>query len=65
MRKTDTASYPPTRFRILDWAEVNDYNLGNPPDASHQHYRRSPKVRADIAGAMREDPTLPCGLIQL
>jgi esterase/lipase superfamily enzyme len=64
MHKTDAALYPPTRFRILDCAEVNDYNLWNPPDASHQYYRRSPKVRADIARAMRDDPTLPGGLIQ-
>jgi hypothetical protein len=27
--------------------------------------RRSPKVRADIVAAMRKDPNLPGGLIQL
>ena len=50
---------------MLDCAEVNDYDLWNPPDASHQYYRRSPKVRADIVAAMRKDPNLPGGLIQL
>ena len=65
IHKTDAALYPPTRFRILDCAEVNDYDLWNPPDASHQYYRRSPKVRADIVAAMRKDPNLPGGLIQL
>jgi esterase/lipase superfamily enzyme len=63
--KTDAALYPPARFRMLDCAEVNDYDLWNPPDASHQYYRRSPKVRADIVAAMRNDPNLPGDLIQL
>jgi hypothetical protein len=35
------------------------------PDASHQYYRRSLKVRADIAAAMLNDPNLPGGLIRL
>jgi esterase/lipase superfamily enzyme len=65
IHKTDAGLYPPVRFRILDCAEVNDYNMWNPPDASHQYYRRSAKVRADIARAMRDDPTLSGGLIQL
>jgi len=63
--KADATLYPPARFRILDCAEVSDYDLWNPPDASHQYYRRSPKVRADIARVMRNDPTLSGGLIQL
>ena len=65
LHKTDAALYPPARFRILDCAEVNDYNLLNPPDASHQYYRRSPKVRTDIVAAMRNDPNLTGGLLQL
>ena len=65
IHKTDAAIYPSGRFRILDCAEVNDYDLWNPPDASHQYYRRSPKVRADIVAAMRNAPNLPGGLIQL
>ena len=63
--KRDVARYPPTRYRILDCAEVGDYDLLNPPDASHQYYRRSPKVRADIVAAMHNDPTPPGGLIRL
>ena len=65
IHKADAARYPPAPFRMLNCAEVNDYNLLNPPDASHQYYRRSPKVRADIVAAMRKDPNLPGGLIQL
>jgi esterase/lipase superfamily enzyme len=65
IHKADAALYPPARFRMPDCAEVNDYDLFNPPDASHQYYRRSPKVRADIVAAMRKDPNLPGGLIQL
>jgi esterase/lipase superfamily enzyme len=65
MHKNDPALYPRAGFRILDCAEVGDYNLLDPPDASHQYYRRSPKVRADIAAVMRNDPNLPGGLIQL
>jgi hypothetical protein len=65
MHKNDPALYPPARFRILDCAEVGDYNLLDPPDASHQYYRRSAKVRADIAAVMRNDPNLAGGLIQL
>lgn len=65
LHKTDAALYPPARFRILDCDEVNDYNLLSPPDASHQYYRRSPKVRADIVAAMRNDANLPGALIRL
>jgi esterase/lipase superfamily enzyme len=65
VHKTDAARYPPARYRIPDCAEVDDYNLLNPPDASHQYYRRSRKVRADIAAAMNNDPGLPGGLIRL
>jgi esterase/lipase superfamily enzyme len=65
LHKTDGAAFPPPRFRILNCAEVNDYDMWKPADASHQYYRRSHKVRADIARAMRNDPTLPGGLIRL
>lgn len=65
LHKTDAALYPPARFRMLDCAEVNDYDLWSPPDASHQYYRRSPKVRADIVAAMRNAPSLYAGLIKL
>ena len=63
--KADPARYPPARYRIPDCAEVDDYNLFDPPDASHQYYRRSRKVRADIAATMRNDQGLPGGLIRL
>jgi esterase/lipase superfamily enzyme len=65
IHKSNAGFYPPPRFRMLDCAEVNDYDLWSPPDASHQYYRRSPKVRGDIVAAMRKDPNLPGGLIQL
>ena len=61
----DAARYPQSHFRILDCAEVGDYNLIVPPDASHQYYRRSPKVREDIAAAMNRDPNLRGGPIRL
>ena len=63
--KADQTVFDPARYRILDCAEVDDYNMAIPPDASHQYYRRSPKVRADIAAAMGNDPGLPGGLITL
>jgi hypothetical protein len=44
---------------------VNDYDLLNSQDVSHRYYRRSPKVRADIAAVMRNDPNLAGGPIQL
>ena len=65
IHKNDAALYPPARFRLLNCAEVGDYNLLNPPDASHQYYRRSPKVRADIAAVMRSAPNLAGGVSQL
>jgi esterase/lipase superfamily enzyme len=63
--KADATRYPPARYRVPDCADVDDYNMVIPPDASHQYYRRSRKVRADIAAAMRNDPNLPGGLIRL
>jgi len=63
--KSDTAHYPTTTFRILDCTEVEDFDALNPPDATHQYYRRSVKVRADIAACMGNDPQPPGGLIQL
>lgn len=63
--KTDAARFDPARFRILDCAEVGDYDLLDPPDASHQYYRRSRTVRADIAAVMGRDPAVRGGLISL
>jgi esterase/lipase superfamily enzyme len=64
-QKANPAEFDPARYRILDCAEVGDYDLAIPPDASHQYYRRSRKVRADIAAAMGEDPSVGGGLITL
>jgi len=47
--KTDTALYPPATFRSVDCSSVTDYDWFIPADASHQYYRRSHAVRADIA----------------
>ena len=63
--KADTAEFDPARYRIADCAAVTDYDLFNPPDASHQYYRRSRKVRSDIAAAMGTDPGIHGGLITL
>ena len=52
MHRDDAAEFPPGRFRTVDCAEVWDYPLTVPLDASHQYYRRSPKVRADIAAIL-------------
>jgi esterase/lipase superfamily enzyme len=63
--KADAARFDPARYRIADCAEVGDYDLFRPPDASHQYYRRSKKVRADIAAVMDRDPGVQGGLISL
>jgi esterase/lipase superfamily enzyme len=63
--KADPAEFYPARYRILDCAEVGDYDLANPPDASHQYYRRSRKLRADIAAVMGNDPGVHGGLLSL
>lgn len=47
--KTDTTLYPPATFRNVDCTAVDDYDKLDPIDATHQYYRRSPIVRADIA----------------
>ena len=63
--KADAARFDPARYRIADCAQVGDYDLFNPADASHQYYRRSKKVRADIAAVMDRDPSVQGGLISL
>jgi esterase/lipase superfamily enzyme len=47
--KRNQATYPTAKFRIVDCTDVTDYNLTDPPDATHQYYRRSEIVRQDIA----------------
>ena len=39
--------------------------LFDPPDASHQYYRRSPKVRADVAAVMSKNAGVRGGLVTL
>ncbi len=63
--KSDTHRYPKTRFRMVEVTKVEDYNLFDPPDASHQYYRRSPIVRADIASVMANTATPAGGIIKL
>lgn len=52
----DTTIYPRATYGAYDAAEVNDYNLLVPIDASHQYYRRSAKARASIVGLMAGAP---------
>ena len=63
--KTDTTEYPTRMFRILDCTDAKDFNALNPPDATHQYYRRSKIVRADIASCMAGNPNPAGGLITL
>jgi esterase/lipase superfamily enzyme len=63
--KTNTTDYPTRMFRILDSTHVADFDALNPPDATHQYYRRSKIVRADIASCMADDPNPAGGLITL
>jgi esterase/lipase superfamily enzyme len=63
--KADHAEFDPARYRILDCAEVGDYDLLDPPDASHQYYRRSKRVRDDFAAVMSRDAAVQGGLIAL
>jgi hypothetical protein len=50
--KTDVNEYPVAKFRIAECSLVKDYDWTSPPDATHQYYRRSKIVRADIARVM-------------
>jgi len=63
--KKDQSLYPAGKFRIIDTTEVEDYDPVNPIDATHQYYRRSKIVRADIAKLLANDPALRGGLGQL
>lgn len=62
--KNDQKLYPQDKFRSVDVTEVEDYDWYNPIDATHQYYRRSPAVRADIAKVIGGDPVAP-GVSQL
>ncbi len=61
--KTDTLLYPLSQFRWVDCTAVFDLAGQGivPLDASHQYYRRSKTVRADIALVMANDPMVRMG----
>jgi esterase/lipase superfamily enzyme len=61
-QKHDTSRYPPAKFRIQDCAMATDYDPLNPPDATHQYYRRSKIVRSDIVAAILDKPGLSQGI---
>lgn len=63
--KMDPDRYPEAKFRLLDCTLVLDYSLIVPADASHQYYRRSEAVRADIVACMVDDPRPEGGLIAM
>jgi len=46
----DTGKFPPAQYRMVDCSGFRDYAFDFA--SSHQYYRRSPGVRADIASAM-------------
>lgn len=60
--KRDQRVFPSDKFRIIDATEVKDFDPINPPDATHQYYRRSQIVRADIARTFAGDPRVSGGL---
>lgn len=63
--KRDQARFPASKFRIVDCTEVSDFPPFEPPDATHQYYRRSRIVRADIVATMNGKPDPSGGLIAL
>ena len=54
--KSNESIYPPATFRSVDCTEVFDFFGLIPPDATHQYYRRSKTVRADIVKLMANQP---------
>jgi esterase/lipase superfamily enzyme len=48
--RSDPALFPPASYRMIDCTNFKDYDVDFA--SSHQYYRRSPKVRADIASVM-------------
>jgi esterase/lipase superfamily enzyme len=69
--KKDEDIYPPiaqggrSGFRIVNCAQVKDYSWVAPLDATHQYYRRSPKVKEDIASVMASTAEPVGGLFTL
>ncbi len=50
LHRTDTSAFPPSRYRMVDASDFEDYDFNFL--TSHQYYRQSPRARADIAAAM-------------
>lgn len=48
--KSDPARFPPTQFRMVDCTQIRDFDYNFL--TSHQYYRLSSQVRADIAASM-------------
>ncbi|MBS0521337.1 MAG: alpha/beta hydrolase [Proteobacteria bacterium] len=48
--RSDTTEFPPATYRMVDCTNFRDYAVDLA--SSHQYYRRSPGVRADIATVM-------------
>ncbi len=47
---SDTTKFPPALFRTMDCTACQDYDFNT--SSSHEYYRRSPTVRADIASVI-------------
>jgi esterase/lipase superfamily enzyme len=61
--KLDETKYPPAKFRLVDCSDVTDYlRVG---ESSHQYYRKSKVVRADIGACMVNNPPPDGGIIPL
>jgi esterase/lipase superfamily enzyme len=54
--RTDTVLFPADRYRMVDCGGFTDYDINFA--SSHQYYRRSPGVRADIAAIVAGAPAL-------
>jgi hypothetical protein len=63
--KADNDDYPKANFRLVEVTKVEDYDRFNPPDASHQYYRRSKAVRADIVSVLANTAVVSGGIIKL
>jgi esterase/lipase superfamily enzyme len=50
--KQDKKIYPKAKFRMIDCTNATDFPPVDPPDATHQYYRRSKLVRTDIVAAI-------------
>jgi hypothetical protein len=50
LHRFDTTRFPPERYRMVDCSD--DHDFADDFQNSHQYYRRSPTVRADIAAVM-------------